>query len=188
MYTYQINTYTLNIHRVVCQLYLNLKENKKVAQLGKTHRKLLCLKYLAKLLEGPLQNELLTIPIHQNQGNAYVSNSNTLQCPSAVRKWPLQMTALCIILVLLSRHIKEFTDLHIEASASGCSDLLLCHGSYPFFNTVFPRDTTDQVTSCMSLLSLFRGLKARGQVSSRTSATSRGSCYHYFFKNRFLIL
>lgn len=72
------------------------------------------------------------------------------------------MTALCIIPVLLSRHIKEFTDLHIEASASGCSDLLLCHGSYPFFNTVFPRDTTDQVTSCMSLLSPFKGLRIQG--------------------------
>ena len=72
------------------------------------------------------------------------------------------MTALCIIPVLLSRHIKEFTDLHIEGSASGCSDLLLCHGSYPFFNTVFPRDTTNQVTSCMSLFSLFKGLRIQG--------------------------
>lgn len=72
------------------------------------------------------------------------------------------MTALWIIPVLLSRHIKEFTDLHIEASASGCSDLLLCHGSYPFFNTVFPRDTTDQITSCMSLLSLVKGLRIQG--------------------------
>ena len=72
------------------------------------------------------------------------------------------MTALCIIPVLLSRHIKEFTDLHIEVLASGCSDLLLCHGSYPFFNTVFPRDTTNQVTSCMSLLSLVKGLRIQG--------------------------
>ena len=37
-----------------------------------------------------------------------------------------------------------------------------CHGSYPFFNTVFPRDTTNQVTSCMSLLSLFKGLRIQG--------------------------
>lgn len=125
-------------------------------------RKPQSLKQLEKRFEQSLQNELLTISIDPNQCNAYASNSNTFQCPPAVRKWPLQMTALCIMPVLLSRHIKEFTDLHIEVLASGCSDLLLCHGSYPFFNTVFPRDTTNQVTSCMSLLSLFKGLRIQG--------------------------
>lgn len=61
------------------------------------------------------------------------------------------MIALYIIPVLLSEHIKEFTDLHIEASASGFCDLLLCHGSYAFFNSVFPGDTTNQVISYLSL-------------------------------------
>lgn len=108
-------------------------------------------------------------------------------CP----KWSFQMSALCIIPVLLSRHIKEFTDLHIAASASGCSDLWPCHGSYPFFNTVFLSDTSDQVTSCMSLLSLLKGLKIQGSGwFFKDFCHTRGSCQHQslFFCTGFYII
>lgn len=161
---YQMNPlYPLNLYNVTCPLYLNKEERKESCLVKRNVEATPASEsFQENHLNNLLQSRLLTTPVHQNQCNAYFSNSNTLQCPSAVRKWPLQMIALCIIPVLLSRHIKEFTDLHIEASASGCSDLLLCHGSYPFFNTVFPRDTTDRVTRRMSLLSLCKGLRIQG--------------------------
>jgi hypothetical protein len=93
-----------------------------------------------------------------------------------------------IIPVLLSEHIKEFTDLHTEASASGCCDLLLCHGSYPFFNSVFPGDTANKVMSYMSLCCLHsRDSESRVRLLFKDiyyePISTASCCYRHFYYN-----
>lgn len=156
------------------------------------YRRTPCLKPLGKFFEQPITQWITddSNPPKSVQGICFKFKHTlvSFSCPN----WPFQMIALCTIPVLLSRHIKEFTDLHIEASASGCNDLLLCHGSYPFFNIVFPRETTDPVTSCMSVLSLLKGLKIQGSglFFKDFCYRSRGSCLHQslFFFTGFIFL
>lgn len=89
------------------------------------------------------------------------------------------MIALYIIPVLLSGHIKEFTDLHIEASASGFSDLSLCHGSYPFFNSRFPEiQPIKSQAICHFAIIILKILNWDHICSSRTSAMKPSSGHH----------